>query len=99
MFGIKLNNKMSKTKLPGAAMAENTGDVYKTIVRTENDVFTVDEPEEFGGKAAGPSPVDYLCMSLASCKAITIRMYANRKQWQIKKIDVKVTFVKATKRL
>lgn len=85
---------MDKTKILGSALAENTGGVYRTSLRSANDIFIADEPEGFGGKATGPAPVDYLCMALASCKAITVRMYANRKKWNLEKVDVKVSFVK-----
>jgi putative redox protein len=50
-----------------------------------------DEPIIIGGKDMGPSPGDYLCMSLASCKAITLRMYVQRKKWDIQNITVKVS--------
>jgi len=86
---------MASNKILGSASAENTGELYKTTVRSGDHSFTVDEPEEFGGADAGPSPADFLCMSLASCKAITLRMYANRKGWKLDNINVKVNFVKA----
>jgi putative redox protein len=85
---------MSTAKILGSATAENSGDVYRTKINSGNDVFVADEPIEFGGSGAGPSPIDYLCMALASCKAITMRMYANRKKWNLEKVNVKVNFVK-----
>ena len=85
---------MTTTKIPGSATAENNGGIYKTLVTSGGEVFTIDEPEEFGGGNAGRSPVDYLCMALASCKAITVRMYANRKGWKLDNVSIKATFVK-----
>jgi putative redox protein len=85
---------MSKAKILGSATAQNSGALYKTLVNSGRDQYVVDEPVEFGGGAAGPAPIDYLCMALASCKAITIRMYANRKKWNLGEVEVKVTFVK-----
>ena len=85
---------MDKAKILGSATAENSGEIYRTTVNSGNYDFIVDEPEEYGGGNMGPAPVDYLCMALASCKAITIRMYANRKNWELKNVKVKVTFVK-----
>jgi putative redox protein len=86
--------KMGKTKILGYAIAENSGAIYKTSVTSGNDVFIVDEPKDFGGNEEGPAPVDYLCMALASCKAVTIRMYVKRKGWNLDNVHVKVTFVK-----
>jgi putative redox protein len=88
---------IQNTKIIGSAIAENNGGIYKTNVSSGDNSFIVDEPKEFGGENAGPSPADYLCMSLASCKAITMRMYANRKGWKLDRLHVKVTFVKGDK--
>ena len=53
-----------------------------------------DESEVVGGKNLGPAPGDYLCMALASCKAMTLRMYAQRKKWNVDIINVKVNLKK-----
>ena len=53
-----------------------------------------DEPEELGGTNKGPAPGEFLLISLASCTAITIRMYADRKKWPVEKITVEVDFEK-----
>lgn len=44
-------------------------------------VWKSDEPELIGGDDEGPTPSELLLSSLASCKLITMRMYANRKEW------------------
>jgi putative redox protein len=53
-----------------------------------------DEPEELGGTNQGPAPGEFLLISLASCTAITLRMYADRKNWPIEVIIVEVNFEK-----
>lgn len=50
----------------------------------------VDEPLEVGGGNLGPAPGQFLQLSLASCTAITVRMYADRKGWQLDKVVVEV---------
>lgn len=87
---------MSEAKIIATATAENTGEIYKTELKTNQHLLTVDEPKEAGGKDEGPAPGDYLCMSLASCKVITLRMYAQRKNWKVEAIKIKVDLVKGT---
>ena len=51
-----------------------------------------DEPKENGGDDAGPSPQELLAASLASCTAITMEMYAQRKGWDIGDVEVDVNY-------
>jgi putative redox protein len=51
-----------------------------------------DEPVDRGGDDAGPSPEELLAASLASCTAITIEMYADRKGWDIGEVVVDVDY-------
>ena len=46
-----------------------------------------------GGADAGPSPHEYLAAALASCTAITLRMYAKRKGWDLQSLEVQVDIV------
>jgi putative redox protein len=85
---------MSETKSIGTATAINNGGIYQTDLRSGSHRFIADEPEEYGGEELGPAPADYLCAALASCKAITIRMYVNRKGWNVDAINVTARFVK-----
>lgn len=50
----------------------------------------VDEPPQAGGTDAGPRPTLLLAASLASCTAVTMEMYAERKGWEIGKVEVDV---------
>lgn len=86
---------MDKTNVMGSAVAKNKGVIYHTDLQTGAFHAVADEPVAHGGGATGPSPIDYLCMALASCKAITVRMYAARKGWKLEEVEVKVDFVKA----
>lgn len=57
---------------------------------------TADEPLKNNGADLGPAPGDLLCMSLASCTAITLRMYVQRKGWNVDEFIVSVNLVKGT---
>ena len=87
---------MAQTKIIASGQAENTGDIYKTELKINQHLLIADELPEAGGKDEGPAPGDYLCMSLASCKAITLRMYAQRKGWKVDVIKVSVNLVKGS---
>jgi putative redox protein len=65
-------------------------DKYKTEIITDVHTFIADEPLDNDGTDLAPSPGDYLRTALASCTAITLRMYANRKNFVIDNIEVKV---------
>ena len=52
--------------------------------------IVVDEPPEAGGTDTGPSPVRLLAASLASCTAVTIEMYGERKGWELGTLEVDV---------
>ncbi|HET6555628.1 MAG TPA: OsmC family protein [Dyella sp.] len=45
--------------------------------------MTTDEPAKLGGQGSAPAPFDYHLASLAACTAITLRMYAERKGWNL----------------
>ena len=65
-------------------------DQYKTSVQTNSHKFIADEPEAIGGGNQAPGPSDFLMTALATCTAITLRMYADRKELPVTQITVKV---------
>ena len=72
------------------AIATISDEIYRTELKARNHRLIADEPEDVGGKNLGPRPGDFLRMSLASCTAITLRMYANRKKFDVQQIEVTV---------
>jgi putative redox protein len=63
---------------------------YKVILHTEGHTVVSDEPLEEGGSDEGMNPFELLSGSLASCTAITIQMYLERKGWKVDELVVDV---------
>lgn len=66
-------------------------ETYRTEMRVRKHIVIADEPPDAGGTDLGPRPGDFLRMSLASCTAITLRMYADRKGIDVEHIQVAVS--------
>lgn len=66
------------------------GYVHDVEIEDGAHTLVVDEPEVAGGTDAGPAPTRLLAAGLASCIAITMEMYAQRKQWDIGQVEVEV---------
>ena len=66
------------------------GYVHDVEIEGGRHRLVVDEPLEAGGTDAGPAPTRLLAAGLASCIAITIEMYAKRKEWEVGAVEVEV---------
>jgi putative redox protein len=52
--------------------------------------FLADEPVNVGGLDSGPGPYDLLLAALGACTSMTVRLYADRKQWSLKRVMVRL---------
>jgi putative redox protein len=68
---------------------------YEHEIRVRDHRLTADEPEDCGGRDLGPSPEELLAASLASCTAITMQMYADRKGWDLSGLEVDCDYAPA----
>ena len=72
-----------------AHVAVRTGqNGYTTDIKAGKHYLTADEPENVGGKNLGPTPYGYLLAALGACTSMTLRMYADRKNWDLKEVRV-----------
>lgn len=64
------------------------GRYQQDITVGERHRLVADEPVAVGGGDAGPAPFDFLLAGLGACTAMTVRMYAERKEWPLKQVSV-----------
>src|SRR6184192_4911650 len=76
------------------ASVTRSGTLRQTVQVREHQ-FVVDEPTDQGGDDSGPSPLELLAASLASCTAITMEMYAQRKGWDVGGVEVQAEYTPA----
>ena len=75
-----------------ASAIRKRGFTHTIEIRGGDHVITADEPRKEGGNDEGPSPQELLAASLASCSAVTLEMYADRKGWDIGDVTVEVNY-------
>jgi putative redox protein len=68
---------------------------YAQEIRARTHSLTSDEPADYGGGDTGPAPYELLLAALASCTSLTLRMYADRKQWDLGSIKVDARFARS----
>lgn len=88
----KIENKMLSTE--GEQLVGHLNiieDNFTTSIQTKNHTLIADEPESIGGSDFGPSPYEYLNASLAACTVMTLKMYAERKKWDLKEVFVYIS--------
>lgn len=71
-------------------VATNT-EGLRAQLRARGFEFTVDEPRSAGGTEQGPTPYDHIAAALASCTVLTLRLFADRKDWPLEEVRAVVT--------
>ena len=70
----------------------STAPAFRVELHTGSHDLVADEPAAGGGGDAGPSPFGLVLSGLAACTAMTLRMYADRKGWDLVTIAVDVRY-------
>jgi len=77
------------------ASVVSTGTNYLHDIRAGHFDLRTDEPRALGGQGAAPAPFDYYLAALASCTAITLRMYAEKKGWDLGEFRAELELARA----
>lgn len=80
--------------MPSAIARRRKG--YEHEIEIREHRLIADEPPDKGGSDQGPKPTELLAAALAGCTAITIEMYADRKEWELGEVEVAADFTEAT---
>jgi putative redox protein len=86
-------NRSSDTRAMRAVARQR--EKFTHDVKAGDHTLTVDEPVDSGGQDEGPSPQELLAAALASCTAVTMEMYAQRKGWDTSGLTVDVEYTPA----
>ena len=69
---------------------------YLCTIFWRNGKLLMDEPESIGGNDIGPDPFSTFLASLAGCTLSTLRMYIDRKGWDISEIKISLNLYQET---
>jgi len=75
----------------GPVVVEIGRERYATRVVAGEHRLVADEPGELGGADSGPDPYGLLLAAIGSCVVITVRMYADRKDWPLEAVRAELT--------
>lgn len=85
---IPVEHKIQSESMVAASLGNE--EKFTTYLKLGNHSYVADEPVRFGGNDFGPSPYEFLSAALAACSAMTIQMYARRKNWEVTNVTVHV---------
>jgi putative redox protein len=70
---------------------ETAGGRFGQKVRIGTHEIPADEPREAGGDDTGPEPHELLLAALGACSSMTVKLYADRKGWPLRSVEVRLT--------
>ncbi len=81
----------SGNRLQEVVVTESGGGKFMNRAEAGGHAIMADEPRPAGGDGTGPSPYDFLLISLGTCTSMTLRMYADRKGWPLENVRVRLS--------
>ena len=78
----------------GRVVVRGTPEGFAQEIFAGGHILRADEPTSMGGTDTGPTPYDLLLAGLSACTSMTVRMYAQRKNWALRSTTVTLTHSK-----
>ncbi|MDC3388007.1 OsmC family protein [Flavobacteriaceae bacterium] len=78
-----MKNVISKTVL--------SSDGFSALSYSRNHKVFIDRPINEGGNDTAPTPIEYLLVAISSCVSMTLRVFSNKKKWNLGEITVNVS--------
>ena len=86
---------MANGKIVVAQAEADIGTVaYRVSLKAGHHTLIADEHLGLGGRDAGPAPFELILSGLGACTAVTLKMYAERKQWPLTAVHVALRYTK-----
>ena len=82
--------KPDEEVVPGVRVAEAGDSPFAQLIAAGRHRLRADEPAAAGGDDSGPGPYDLLLAALGACTSMTVRMYAQRKNWPLSRASVEL---------
>ncbi len=89
-----VERSVSEPETPDEDVVTRTEGTYRTAIQAGRHALVGDEPESVGGDDDGPTPYGFLLSALGSCTGMTLRMYADRKEWPLDETIVRLSHEK-----
>ncbi len=96
-YGVPGGEEQPRQGEPGcrAVQVSETGQGrFENAVVIGGQRYIADEPVAVGGGGRGPDPYEWVTAGLGACTSMTVRMYAERKGWQLERVEVTLRHAK-----
>jgi uncharacterized OsmC-like protein len=85
-----LIDNAKETMMTRSVLVNGRGSGFLQDIAIGPHRLQADEASDHGGNDAGPDPYELLLAALGACTSMTIKMYAERKQWPLLSVQVRL---------
>jgi uncharacterized OsmC-like protein len=87
----EIESRNAENNAPGVVIVcETRRGLFQQEIVSGTHRLLADEPVSAGGLGSGPGPYDLLIAALGACTSMTLRLYADRKQLPLMRVQVRL---------